>query len=743
MRIHEVHLGGFGRFTDLHLSFPAPLQLVIGPNEAGKSTVVDAMAGVLFGFRRNQRGLRQRYQPWRGDNYAASVVLLADDGVRYLVGRDFRHDRVEIFRGRGVRLEALPEGKLGEILLDGLGLDNLALFESTLLLRQPEMNLIARDRGVAARLSEMIGRKVAGGGDGATGRQALALIRAKLASLADETMLAQAVTARERELAGLRATAARLEVLHAERIRLAALFESLPAEDVAPTVEAPPPPSPARPAGAGLSATVPDAQVLARAEEIANQIAQLEVEKRFAEEEARQFRTEISLLQQEIAATGAKLQGLRLEPDNQDRVSALMAPVNEQTARLGELFPRYDRLRDKLRRSGIIRRLCFFLGFLGAGGAMAATEYLRPNEAWLAVGAAGLLALLAAVQVFRARGLAGKASRLLAEIEQREEALKRDKDELDRILQGKSPGQYQSELEAGRVYQKELWDLEQLLALKTAKMEEQTHLAVIGERLNESRRILAEILEAVGCRDLDALRAAAAREAPASETGPASPRPAEPPPPAPPAAGRETLAARLTEIEREIAELETAPARETLEVEEEYAAARAAAERMEVVRRGLALAARRLEEVLDETEAELAPELQEEAGEYLAAVTGGRYGEVRLEPGAEGPVIRVRAPETGELMDPSSLSAGTLDLLYLSLRLALAGRLTRGRSHPLILDDPFPHLDRTRTAGLARAMAHLSRTNQIIWFTKDYGLSGLIREETGLDPGVVELSAAQ
>ncbi|MGE5599436.1 MAG: ATP-binding protein [Bacteroidota bacterium] len=733
MRIQEVRLGGFGRFTDLNLSFPSPLQLIVGPNEAGKSTVVDAIAGVLFGFRRSQRHLRDRYQPWRGGSYAASVVLLADDGTRYLVGRDFRHDRVEIFIGRGLRLEPLPEGKLEEILQEVLGLNSLALFESTLLLRQQEMNLIARDRGVAARLAEMIGRKITGVGDGTTGRQALALIRTKLAGLGEDTPLVEELAAREREQADLRARAGRLAALREERTRLAALLDAIPADG-------PPAPAPQEP-----PAAAPAARTLARAEEIANQIAQLEVEMRFAQEEARQFRTEITLLEQEIAATGAKIQALKLDPESRSRVAALLAPINAHSARLADLFPRYDYLREKLRRSRLIRRLCFFLGFLGAGAALAATEYLRPDEAWLAVGAAGLLALLTALQVFRARGLAGKASRLLAEIERREEELKRDQEELDRILQGKTPGQYQAELEAGLVYQKELWDLEQLLALKKAKMEERTHLAEIEERLAASRQILAEILDAAGCRDLDALRSQAAQEAAAANRvpGPAETAIQEPSLSWAPAEGRDALAARLAEIERELAELGTAPARELLEVEDECAAARAALERAAIVRRGLTLAARRLEEVLYESEAALGPELQTEVGETLAAVTEGRYREVRLEPGANGLVIRVRMPETAELADPSSLSAGTLDLLYLALRLALAGRLTRGRSYPLVLDDPFPHLDRTRTTGLARALARLSRTNQVIWFTKDFGLPGLIRETTGLDPGIIELSAAE
>ena len=75
MKILEVRLSGFGRFQDLTLSFPGNFKLILGANEAGKSTIVDAVSGVLFGFRRNQKNLRERYQPRQGEKYSASLLI--------------------------------------------------------------------------------------------------------------------------------------------------------------------------------------------------------------------------------------------------------------------------------------------------------------------------------------------------------------------------------------------------------------------------------------------------------------------------------------------------------------------------------------------------------------------------------------------------------------------------------------------------------------------------------------------
>ncbi len=53
MRIRELNLIRYGKFTDRHLSLPGAAQdihLIVGPNEAGKSTVRNAIADWLFGI---------------------------------------------------------------------------------------------------------------------------------------------------------------------------------------------------------------------------------------------------------------------------------------------------------------------------------------------------------------------------------------------------------------------------------------------------------------------------------------------------------------------------------------------------------------------------------------------------------------------------------------------------------------------------------------------------------------------
>ena len=53
MRIDRLELAKYGRFTDCTVDFSAPgVHLVVGPNEAGKSTMRDAVTDLLYGIAR-------------------------------------------------------------------------------------------------------------------------------------------------------------------------------------------------------------------------------------------------------------------------------------------------------------------------------------------------------------------------------------------------------------------------------------------------------------------------------------------------------------------------------------------------------------------------------------------------------------------------------------------------------------------------------------------------------------------
>ncbi|MEO8437016.1 MAG: AAA family ATPase [Chloroflexota bacterium] len=107
--------------------------------------------------------------------------------------------------------------------------------------------------------------------------------------------------------------------------------------------------------------------------------------------------------------------------------------------------------------------------------------------------------------------------------------------------------------------------------------------------------------------------------------------------------------------------------------------------------------------------------LEEHMVRDLAAVTGGRYRRVRVDDKTLD--IEVHAPEKDDWVHVSSLSQGTLDLVYLVARLGLVRLVTGDRRPPLVFDDPFVTLDDARAARALSLLRSIAADFQVIYLT--------------------------
>ncbi len=116
MRIRDIRIDGFGRFAGQEFGpFERPVTIFHGPNEAGKSTLLEFIRRVLFGFpRRNAR--TNAYPAIAGGSYGGHVTLEGSNGriynVRRTSGRSFSGD-VSVTSQLG---DPLPESELTTLL---------------------------------------------------------------------------------------------------------------------------------------------------------------------------------------------------------------------------------------------------------------------------------------------------------------------------------------------------------------------------------------------------------------------------------------------------------------------------------------------------------------------------------------------------------------------------------------------------------------------------------------------------
>jgi energy-coupling factor transporter ATP-binding protein EcfA2 len=180
-------------------------------------------------------------------------------------------------------------------------------------------------------------------------------------------------------------------------------------------------------------------------------------------------------------------------------------------------------------------------------------------------------------------------------------------------------------------------------------------------------------------------------------------------------------------------------------------------------RDALKLAVETLRDCVRDYQANSVERLSGRISGLFAAVTGGRYTRVRLseklepelEPGpgiAQGLQPRPDnvvppgphplpdpglVPEAGRVVSPYQLSTGALDQLYFCMRLAMIQELTGEKGLPLLLDDPFVNFDENRLGRVRDILLDLAGRNslQIILFTHgerhlDWGAHVIRLDET-------------
>ncbi len=73
--------------------------LIVGPNGSGKTTLVEGIVRTLYGFNRQRRDDRlqfDRRRPWEDEPFCGVVCLERPDGGRLVIERDFATDRVTV-----------------------------------------------------------------------------------------------------------------------------------------------------------------------------------------------------------------------------------------------------------------------------------------------------------------------------------------------------------------------------------------------------------------------------------------------------------------------------------------------------------------------------------------------------------------------------------------------------------------------------------------------------------------------
>jgi uncharacterized protein YhaN len=693
MIISRIELRHFGRFVDAAFDFTAGVNLVTGPNEAGKSTIMAAIPAVLYGLRD-----KERYRPWgREGGCSAALILQTTKGTVVRIEREILSDRVTLTETdqQGTVLLSF-EGKiapLGRSSERALYLEHLEritghadeeIFRASLFFAQGSLEIDAPGE-IASRIKTLLSGCAEVDYD-----QVLESLHEDYFAITRENPWGKD-KAKDRELEEVRT---RLK-------ELATLWNS----------------------GRGHFAEEERLQqkIVAVREELTGKKAQLAEGKRYLEWVRRQWQLEekeVSLqkdysrvqkvagkiedLQEELLELKKNLTytGLPIEiPDSLPQLLTGAEVIRKDLITLQEEMTRLRRERSLLGEAPLIPAVVLsaivLIGFALFG--KGATNYLVLGGLLSVFIWGFFISRLMRLNAARA-ALGGeldqvtqRRSEVLASLTEIEEAVRRlgfPASAVEMVKMEKSLDRHRSLVLRIKEIESALQVLDNPETISGEEKSLSREMAVLAERKEMGRPPRAEILRPEDLPEAEQKLSNLEKEITASEES-------------------------LLELTRQQAEVRGAGGIDPCRIDEEGAILREREISLQRRKESLALAYELLRGAVDDFRHTYIDRFSGEIGHSLAFITRNRYQAVKLDENFN-PQVQVR-DELWQSVD--RLSRGAQDAVFFAVRLALTRHLTRSRHLPLLLDDPFVHLDKGRLGEMLKLLERVSQEHQLLLFS--------------------------
>ncbi len=673
MKLTRLELRRFKRFDDLGLQLTPGINVIKGPNESGKSSLIQAFLAGLFWKATSTKREVSECRSWGTDEGFVLCIEGEEDGEPWSLTKDFAA-RTSLLRFRGE--ETTDASRISEKLGDWLGLATEELYCSTAGIRQEEIQDISSGR---RQLAESLQRTIAGGG--ASAPAALKEIKGVL----DELNRGRTSPAKRPGLiATAQAELTRLEEQYAQASERAARTQEATGEMTRITES--------------LGNLRQEAEALDLVIGESRERLQLEDELERLRGDFDRTVREAGLLEEcaeleQQAARFDKVAHVLEHGEMLDRLKQEGASL--QTTRAG-LEVELDRYKSELTRVPAWERAALVFVMLLAAAGVAGLFF----TAWavLALGAAFAGAVGVTVRrliLSRSRRQAG------AHLLQRIDELGAEAHRVETKLQGLVHA-------AGCATVQDLWNLgAEYQAFDGLREANRRAMEALGIRPGDTKRQAEIDRLATG---ISARQARLSVLAPTSLEG-VELRKAQ--------LRWEGIAGELERLEAERIRLSVvtdgADEEEMLRLEEEIAEVRERLEARGRQARVYEIAAELIGEAARSTTVSVAEVLKSEIGKHISVITGGKYRQVEVDP--ETLSMQVFSEEKRGMVDAGELSRGTVDQLYLVARLSLMRNIAAGRRPPLLLDDSFVTFDRDRLNRAMRLVRAFSRDYQVLLFT--------------------------
>jgi DNA repair exonuclease SbcCD ATPase subunit len=143
MKIEKINIKGFGKLKNFEAKFIEGINLIKGPNEAGKSTLVDALATVFFDDPKSSKKELKEKKSWGKENGFELKVEFASQGNSYILDKNFGTGESSLSQiSTGEKWE--DKRRIEKVISEELGISSKEVFLATALVKQDEMSRFAQ-----------------------------------------------------------------------------------------------------------------------------------------------------------------------------------------------------------------------------------------------------------------------------------------------------------------------------------------------------------------------------------------------------------------------------------------------------------------------------------------------------------------------------------------------------------------------------------------------------------------------
>ena len=183
MKIKNIKVNAYGNIENKDINLEEGINIIHGANESGKSTLLNYIISIFYGISRNKDGKvlsdYEKYKPWNSTEFSGRIEYQLDNGEKYEIFRDFNKKNPKIYNDKleDISDEFATDKKDGsKFFMEQMGIDK-QMYLSTVVSTQEEVRLDEKNQNM---LIQKIANLAGTGEDNVSYKKALTKLQEKI-----------------------------------------------------------------------------------------------------------------------------------------------------------------------------------------------------------------------------------------------------------------------------------------------------------------------------------------------------------------------------------------------------------------------------------------------------------------------------------------------------------------------------------------------------------------------------------